>query len=259
MSTNLASSRRSFLRMLLPAVAAPAMIEMAEPAQAAALPVIIEENPNLIGAADCFELAHGTFKAALSAKEQARRIFFEAVPPMPHELRIDASTRAYMSGCIASSHIVGRGWDRWEIKPEDWVSTPTFYRMFVEQLELVKRENPARSRRGRFVRRMIPIAERYERAIAASARKSKILVAYHSEAQASFDAMRAFTCLFECQPATSRGLHLQARAANEAASFDFYDHYHLRGVALNGLAANVARVFGGELTAIVPVTPGRRS
>jgi len=232
----------------VPAAAIAGSSALPAPAQAAPADTTLlanSENEEFLTLLQQFEAAIVELKAAAESKLAAEQKFFELLPPVPAKLILGREERQWMSGGRTDVIPIGRGWDRWEIETAEYrnPSRPTQYRAFVNQLKQVMSIYDGRLVRGRLVRRLLPLAETYERGVNAAARKSKMVAAYSRHGRADREAGDLGRSVARAEPATLGGLRRKAIAISVIDELGVSDaKFHVKVLGAEHLADDILRL-----------------
>jgi hypothetical protein len=239
-------SRRSILSRFLASVPAAAMVGGAAPALALApLPESgPSESDGVLALCQQFDVALAELRAARANKTAAEEVFYRFLPPLPAKLLLKNEDRRLMYGERTDGITVGRGWSKFEVKSPDYkIEFPTRYRAVAKELKFLKKHSPARSEGGRLARRLLPIAEKYERGVKTAARKSKIVAAYERYGHAEYEAGKLARDAARAEPMTWAGLRSKALAISVADELgDAKLHVQILGA--EHLSADIMRLVG---------------
>jgi hypothetical protein len=221
-----------------PALASPASVENISPA------VDPGEDSEIRALGQQFEWALTELMLARENHAAAKQKFLALVPPLPTKLILSNEDNHWMGGARTDVFSVGHGWRRREIETPDYQSMryPTRWRAIAELLRSVKDAYPAHSERGRFVRRLLPIAENYERGVKTAARKSKILAACERFASAEYKAADLARSLARTKPLTWAGLRAKAAAVSSADECGQDARFHIKTLGAEHLSADILRL-----------------
>jgi hypothetical protein len=235
------------------AVAAAAPVSaLAKPKEEPGPPTQPAEAEELTVLFDKSDAAVAELKAADEVRVAAEKRFFELLPPVPKELIIRRGRDDGMSGRPTDLIMVGRGWNQIEIRTPEYFhpERPTPWRAFAEQIRSLKRDYPARSPWGRRARRLLPIAERYERQVSVAARKAKIVAAYLRYSRAFDEACYLTQKAIWTEPQTWAGLARKAVAVSAADQIgDDTVKSHIKRLGGERLSADILRLAGEKAAA----------
>lgn len=205
-----------------------------------ALPIAPVENPELVELGRQFETCLEELQAAANAKEEAKRLLLELAPSPPDEIMLPKYCE-WMSG--RREHVVRFGC--YEVDRPDSFPRRGRYFAFVDQLRSVRPTYHHRSKPGREIRRMLPVAETYQRGLDDACERSAIMDAYDRCSFARHDAAKLVQALLRTPARASAGLRIKARVVAGAAAAMGDDHFWVEILGAKQMAADILNMTAG--------------